>query len=64
MKEVTIRPMIKHGVGYWIVPYLVPSWCSSCPPNRETILIKSETRPTEIEIKNELYKKGYEIKNI
>lgn len=61
MKKVKLRPTITHDVGYFIVPYLVPSWCSSCPPERKQLLIKSENKPTLEYIKEKLELLGYEI---
>jgi len=63
MVKVKIKPTITHDVGYFIVPYLVPSWCSSCPPDRKTLLIKSENKPTEEYIKEKLKQLGYEIED-
>lgn len=61
MKKVTLRPIIKHTEREWIIPFHVPSWCSSCPPERKTIVIQSKNKPTLSRIKHELKKEGYEI---
>lgn len=63
MVKVKIKPTITHDVGYFIVPYLVPSWCSSCPPERKELLIKSETKPTLEYIKEKLEQLDYEIED-
>ena len=63
MKKVKLRPTITHDVGYFIVPYLVPSWCSSCTPERKQLLIKSKEKPTLEYIKEKLELLGYEIED-
>ena len=63
MVKVKIKPTITHDVGYFIVPYIVPSWCSSCPPERKELLIKSENKPTKEYIEDKLKQLGYEIED-
>lgn len=64
-KEVVeIKPTLRHGKGYWIVPYYVKRGsCGSCPPFRMNLIFKQEDKPTQIQIKNKLITEGYEIKN-
>lgn len=63
MVKVKIKPTITHDVGYFIVPYIVPSWCSSCPPERKILEIKSENKPTKEYIEDKLKQLGYEIED-
>lgn len=63
MIKVKLKPIIGHGIRHWIVPYTYPSWCSSCPPNKDTLTIESENKPTKEEINKELNKLGYEIED-
>lgn len=63
MTKVKLRPTIEHGKGCWIVPYLISSWCSSCPPERKELLIKSKSKPTLEYIKEKLEQLDYEIEN-
>ena len=63
MIKVKLRPTIQHGKGCWIVPYLIPSWCSSCPPDRKELLIKSENKPTLEYIKEKIEQLDYEVED-
>lgn len=60
MKKAKLQSIVEHNKGVWIVPFLIPSWCSSCPPTRNYIIIKQETKPTLEDIKREL---DYEIED-
>lgn len=63
MKKVKLRPTITHDKGVYIVPFLIRSWCSSCPPDRKELTIESKDKPTIEYIKEKLELLGYEIED-